>query len=255
MSTDAYRRTTYQGETLNYRTLEMFERARRRFGFAVTISQGSYKADEPGGGAPQSAGTHDGGGVLDVGGTALTSAQRKTVETELRRVGFAAWVRDPSQGDWPYHIHAVAVADHELSAAARAQVVAYNNGRNGLASNGPDTGTRQFVGTVYPQELDVSFYGPEHWDEADWDRYEEKAGWKYNMVDGRGTLRNADKLLAMVHTNGYEAEDEAKAAKLAAVSASNQAAAAQTAAGAAQAAAEATQQTVNALAVKLFPPA
>ena len=29
---DAYRRTTYQGRTLNYRTLEMFEAARRRFG-------------------------------------------------------------------------------------------------------------------------------------------------------------------------------------------------------------------------------
>jgi hypothetical protein len=56
----------------------------------------------------------------------------------LRTVGFAAWLRNPSQGDWPYHIHAAAVSDPDLSGAARNQIHDYYFGRNGLANHAAD---------------------------------------------------------------------------------------------------------------------
>jgi hypothetical protein len=117
----------------------------------VELSQGSWSN------AATSAGTHSGGGALDVraskGGNAFTRTQLDEIQLELRRIGFAAWVRDPSQGDWPYHVHAIAIGDRDMSDAAAAQVVAYKNGRDGLAGNGPDYGPRP-TWTQYPQELD-----------------------------------------------------------------------------------------------------
>ena len=58
----------------------------------------------------------------------------------LRQVGFAAWLRTPSQGSWPLHIHAIAISDTDLAAAAQKQVGAYYEGRNGLANNAADDG-------------------------------------------------------------------------------------------------------------------
>ena len=87
--------------------------------------------------------THDGGGVVDLRSRdlfdkGLTIPQ---VLLALRRSGFAAWFRSPAQGFDP-HIHAVALGDREASPQAAAQEAAYRNGRNGLASNGPDDGPR-----------------------------------------------------------------------------------------------------------------
>ena len=218
--TDAYRRTRVRdGVTLNYRTLEMLTIVDRALSFPIVLTQGSYTSA-----TPQSGGTHDGGGAMDIRAITLTSAQRKTVETELRRVGFAAWIRDPSQGDWPWHIHAIAVGDKELSDAAKAQVVAYNNNRNGLKNNGPDTGTRLFVGTVHQQELDMSFYGPEHWDDADFERFFNAAGWGKNVKDlVNERERDSGTLLSFIHKNGAEAETAAKAALAAGEDASGKA--------------------------------
>jgi len=117
----------------------------------VELSQGSWSN------AATSAGTHSGGGALDVraskGGKDFTRDQLDEIQLELRRIGFAAWVRNPTQGDWPYHVHAIAIGDRDMSDAAAAQVVAYKNGRDGLAGNGPDYGPRP-TWTQYPQELD-----------------------------------------------------------------------------------------------------
>ena len=59
-------------------------------------------------------------------------------------MGFAAWLRNPSQGDWPYHIHAAAVSDPDLSSAARNQIHDYYFGRNGLANHAADNTPMQY---------------------------------------------------------------------------------------------------------------
>src|SRR5690606_22668317 len=94
---------------------------------SFSLSQGSFST-----GVAASAGTHDGGGVVDIasGSNALVGA--------LRAVGFAAWLRTPAEG-FSTHIHAVALGDPTVSAGAAAQIQAYLAGRNGLANNGPDT--------------------------------------------------------------------------------------------------------------------
>jgi hypothetical protein len=77
----------------------------------------------------------------------MTTATRQRVVTVLRRVGFAAWLRNPDQGDWPWHIHAAAISDTDLSSAAQHQVGDYYLGLNGLANRGPDDGPRDVIRT------------------------------------------------------------------------------------------------------------
>ena len=143
----AYERTTRDGQTLNYRTLEMLTAAGRQLSFPIVITQGSYTNA-----TDASAGTHAGGGALDVRAKDLSAVQRDQVVLELRLIGFAAWLRTPLQGNWPYHIHAIAIGDRDMSLAAAMQVIAYRNGRNGLKNNGPDDGPRVHW-TEYPQQL------------------------------------------------------------------------------------------------------
>lgn len=129
-------RVTYRGVTMNARTKAMLLAAEGLLGRTLVIEQGSYNA----GGDPTSAGTHDGGGALDIGVTGLTGTQRTTTVRRLREVGFAAWLRTPQQGDWDYHIHAIAVSDTDLSPQAQHQAGDYYLGLNGLANRGPDDG-------------------------------------------------------------------------------------------------------------------
>jgi hypothetical protein len=126
------------GVTVNARTQAMLAEAERLLGRALTLSQGSYNP----GGDPTSAGTHDGGGVVDITVDGMTASTRTAVARALRRVGFAAWVRNPSQGDWPWHIHATAINDTDLSGQAQHQVGDYYLGLNGLANRAPDDGPR-----------------------------------------------------------------------------------------------------------------
>jgi hypothetical protein len=81
-------------------------------------------------------------GVVDILITGTTTAKRTAVVRALRQVGFAAWVRDPSQGDWPWHIHAAAINDTDLSSQAQHQAGDYYLGLNGLANRAPDDGPR-----------------------------------------------------------------------------------------------------------------
>lgn len=124
---------------MNTRTRDMLLAAEKLLGYKLTVIQGSYNA----GGVAASAGTHDGGGALDVWGKG--TAHWGTEVAVLRRVGFAAWGRSPSQGPWGYHMHCIAINDSELSRGARNQVTSYLNGRNGLASNGKDTFARTYA--------------------------------------------------------------------------------------------------------------
>lgn len=132
----ALRRVWFRDVLLNERTRDMILAAEKLVNFRLVLTQGSYNA----GGVAASAGTHDGGGAVDIRARDLTPEQRKQLVLACRKVGFAAWLRTPSQGNWPYHVHAIAAGDTELSAGAAAQVKAYRSGRNGLANNGPDDG-------------------------------------------------------------------------------------------------------------------
>lgn len=97
--------------------------------YGLTIVQGSYNA----GGVDASAGTHDGGGVVD-----LLPWDYPNKIRALRKVGFAAWYRPEIPGLWGPHIHAVLIGNKKLSPVAARQVDAYRSQRDGLASNGPD---------------------------------------------------------------------------------------------------------------------
>jgi peptidoglycan hydrolase-like protein with peptidoglycan-binding domain len=136
-------RVQRDGYVVDARTQAMLTEAERLLGRTLVLEQGSYNP----GGDPTSAGTHDGGGVVDISVTGMTSADRTAVARALRRIGFAAWVRDPSQGDWPWHIHAAAISDTDLSSEAQHQIGDYYLGMNGLANHGPDDGPKVAIHT------------------------------------------------------------------------------------------------------------
>ncbi|KJK55675.1 peptidoglycan-binding protein [Saccharothrix sp. ST-888] len=126
------------GYTVNTRTQNMLTEAERLLGFHLTLDQGSYNP----GGDPTSAGTHDGGGVVDINVNGMSSTTRTAVAQALRQVGFAAWVRNPTQGNWPWHIHAAAINDTDLATQAQNQTGDYYLGLNGLANHAADDGPR-----------------------------------------------------------------------------------------------------------------
>ncbi len=81
----------------------------------------------------------------------MTSTERWRTVRALRQVGFAAWLRTPSQcgGCWPTHIHAIAIADTDLwqrdgKYTNRNQVADYYVGRNGLSGHGLDNTPMQY---------------------------------------------------------------------------------------------------------------
>ena len=132
------RNSSYGGKRVNGRTKTMLQAADDLLkNWNFTLEQGSY---HPGVGA--SAGSHDGGGVVDVSVAGLSATQRWEEVKALRTVGFAAWLRTPAEG-FPYHIHAVAIGDTDIwqqngGHIARDQVCDYWRGRNGLASHSAD---------------------------------------------------------------------------------------------------------------------
>jgi peptidoglycan hydrolase-like protein with peptidoglycan-binding domain len=126
-------KTTMDGKTVNERTAAMIKAAEKRADVSFTITQGSYNSD-----VGSSAGTHDGGGVVDLSVNGLPSTSDAV--KALREVGFAAWHRTPSQGPWAAHIHAVAISDTAMSPQAQAQAGDYFKGLNGLANHAKDDG-------------------------------------------------------------------------------------------------------------------
>lgn len=133
---------SYGGVRVNSRTKQMLTAADGLVAWNIRLSQGSYCGLQANGCASASAGTHDGGGVIDVSVGGLSTAQRWATVRALRTVGFAAWLRTPAQG-FSYHIHAVAIGDPDLwqrngAYTNRDQVADYFVGRNGLAGHGAD---------------------------------------------------------------------------------------------------------------------
>jgi peptidoglycan hydrolase-like protein with peptidoglycan-binding domain len=128
-------RIAYRGVTTNTRTKAMLLAAEGIAGLTVSLTQGGYNP----GGVDASAGTHDGGGALDISVSGMSSATRTKLLTALRKVGFAAWYRTPAQG-FAYHVHAMAISDPDLSSGAQHQTGDYYLGMNGLAGRGADDG-------------------------------------------------------------------------------------------------------------------
>ena len=98
------------------------------------ITQGAYST-----GVAASAGTHAGGGVLDVKWSTVDTAAKLKA---WRECGYTMSPRLESEGPWPRHGHGVLIGCPHLSPTAARQVVAYRQGRNGLSNQGRDRGPR-----------------------------------------------------------------------------------------------------------------
>lgn len=122
-----YDKTTHDGKVVDWFTKAAILRAERRLGYPLSIIQGSYHR-----GVSASAGTHDGGGAID-----LLEWDWPSKVRVLRACGFAAWHR-PKGPSWNGHIHAVLVTNALLSSSAEDQASDAAAGRNGLADNGKD---------------------------------------------------------------------------------------------------------------------
>lgn len=138
-------KTSRNGHTVNQRTLTMVNAADNRVSWTITVTQGSYQ-----GCSGTSACTHAGGGAVDISVNWSGDSAWNMTSTEwdrawntvkaLRTVGFAAWLRVPSQCscNWAYHIHAIAIGDTDTHIEAADQIADYYVGRNGLASHAAD---------------------------------------------------------------------------------------------------------------------
>lgn len=128
-------RVVWRGATFDERTRDMLVEVDKLVGPDVPIrpTQGSYSNS-----VGASAGTHSGGGAVDLSVRDVPNADCLKIVRALRTVGFAAWIREPSEGDWPRHIHAIAIGCKDLAPSAAKQVTVYKLRKNGLANNGPD---------------------------------------------------------------------------------------------------------------------
>lgn len=143
-------------------------------GFEPVIVQGAFMVRN-GGGAAASAGYHDAGGCIDLRTWNLTRSQiDKTIRT-IRLHGAAAWRRDARHGGMDPHIHLTLGTDSPLTPGARASWHSYLDGRDGLASNGPDYEWRPSpLVTTPPKEDDMP--APRDWTDKDWEAFERHAG-------------------------------------------------------------------------------
>ena len=134
-----YAKVQWRGVTVDQRTKSALKWAEKRY-IAVApnkrkpwrFGQGSYNA----GGVTASAGTHDGGGVVDIMFAGVPAKQRKATVKWLRKAGFAAWAREGAL--WGAngsndHAHAVLRGHRTASKGAKDQMLAYDAHRDGLA--------------------------------------------------------------------------------------------------------------------------
>lgn len=144
----AMNRTTVDGKTVNQRTKDMLNMWQFNALRDFYVVQGSYNR----GGVTQSAGTHDGGGAVDLSTYGWGDLRdKKWIVKQGRLAGFAAYLRPTLPGEWSEHVHAIAIGDGEMSSGAREQVRDYYAGRNALANNAPDPDPRVKPIPVWPR--------------------------------------------------------------------------------------------------------
>jgi hypothetical protein len=125
-------RVKFRGFTFDKRTADMLKEAEKLSKTTFRITQGSYSRGR------LSAGTHSGGGAVDISPRGMSRAQIERVVKALRTVGFAAWYRTTNEGPWANHIHGVAIGCKDSAPVAKRQVISYKNGKSGLRSNRKD---------------------------------------------------------------------------------------------------------------------
>ena len=138
---DQYGLTQIDGKTVDNFTAAALQAAQKEWGGSgVNIMQGSHSTS-----VDASGNTHAGGGVIDV---APTDGDFEGLMTALRKIGFAAWIRNEpgyGQAGSGAHIHAVLIGDETLSPEAAQQVQSYLNNDNGLSGSAPDDGPREYI--------------------------------------------------------------------------------------------------------------
>lgn len=132
----------WRGKRFDPRTAKMLAEVARLTKPLIQPTQGSYSTS-----VKVSANTHAGGGAVDLRVHGWSGSTITDVVRIMRTVGFAAWHRTPAEGDWPHHIHGIAIGCEDLGENAKKQVASYKNGRNGLKSNKADTGPKVGVTT------------------------------------------------------------------------------------------------------------
>src|SRR5690606_18573494 len=109
MSDPRLARPLWRGRTnVDALTIACIEAAEKIGGHEFIVTQGSYQSS-----VAASAGTHDRGGAVDL----RWCGHDKCVRA-LRLAGMAAWHRNPSQGPWPHHVHAVVIGHPSLAPSA-----------------------------------------------------------------------------------------------------------------------------------------
>ena len=138
---DPYARTTWRGKPFDNRTVSALKWAERHWLEVApkkrkpwALYQGSYST----GASPNSKGTHDGGGAVDVDVRGMNHRQKRAAVKWLRRAGFAAWLRPRMSDTWPEHIHAILRGHRNASDGAKSQCRSYDAHRDGLAGNAYD---------------------------------------------------------------------------------------------------------------------
>lgn len=126
-----FEKVTYNGALMDQKTKTFVQTMEAKLGYALTILQGCYNP----GGVSQSAGTHDGGGVVD-----LAPFDHDNKVRVARELGGFYWHRLPIPGVWGEHIHGGIRNHGRLSPSAAAQQVDYDAHppRDGLAGHNLD---------------------------------------------------------------------------------------------------------------------
>ena len=125
-------RVSWRGKTFDARTRDMLVEAEKLSRVKIVPTQGSYSSS-----VGASAGTHSGGGAVDISVTGLSWTQIVALVKSMRRVGFASWYR-PANSSWSPHIHAIAIGATDLAPAARRQVEEWKAGGDGLVGTAAD---------------------------------------------------------------------------------------------------------------------
>lgn len=123
----------WRGFKFDPRTVKMIQWAEAQAGFRFRISQGSYST-----GVAASAGTHDGGGAVDLSVRLMPVWRRERMLKALKDAGFAAWYRTPADGFDSAHVHAIAIGCKDLAPLAKSQVTDYDNHKSGLKGHAVD---------------------------------------------------------------------------------------------------------------------
>ena len=154
-----YSKVTFHGKTTDYRTAVMARLVERRLGVQFVCWQGSYSDGS------LSAGTHSGGGALDL--NVPGGKDPDAVTRQLRNAGFAAWYRTPAQGFSP-HIHAVDIGNLRLAFNAGLQVGNFNAGGSGLWPLVADNDPQPFrpSSTTYYRHVDRAGFDFAAWQQG-----------------------------------------------------------------------------------------